>query len=67
MHDAWAKPVMFYMLYWSGQARYALHVYCSGQARCVLQVTIDLIATVVGRYAARVGGGDDGLVGQAFR
>ena len=72
MHDARAEPAMFYMLYWSGRARYALHVYCSGRARYVLhiycsgraryvfQVTVDMVATVVGRYAARFTGGDDG-------
>ena len=51
---------MFYMLYWSGRARYALHVYCSGRARYVFQVTVDMVATVVGRYATRFAGGDDG-------
>ena len=51
---------MFYMLYWSGRARYALHVYCSGRARYVFQVTDGIVATVVGRYATRFAGGGDG-------
>ena len=48
MHDVRAEPAMFYMLY------------CSGRARYVFQVTVDMVVTVVGRYATRFAGGDDG-------
>ena len=54
------SPLCFTCLYWSGRARYALHGRCSGRARYVLQVTVDMVATVVGRYATRFAGGDDG-------
>ena len=43
-----AEPVMFCMLY------------CLGRAHYVLQVTVDMVATVVGRYAARITRDDDG-------
>ena len=55
MHDVRAEPAMFYILY------------CSGQARYVFQVTVYMVATVVGRYVACFTGGDDGQVGQAYR
>ena len=55
-----AEPVMPYMFIVRAEPVMCCMLYCSGRARYVFQVTVDMVATVVGRYAARFTGGDDG-------